>query len=245
MLPGLTGVGGFFGGFASSETVEPVTLRGTDSDRSSSANSLTFTLPGSSAAGDRAVIFASGAGVTTPSGWTQLTQADGINISGEIITKVLTSADISAGSQVVAFEGTQMCHLAGAVFVGDPNVRDSTGLRVLTANVTAVPIDGAVGDYVLWYAGIRDGSTSPSCTKGTVLETTVDNQYLELTGATLSSGDVSGGTVSASWTTTGDSYIGAVSLIPATYLSTDRVTDSSEQRVTDTGELRVIYERTA
>jgi hypothetical protein len=132
--------------------------------QSSSSGSYTVTWPAGTVAGDVVIIFADHAwSLNNPAGWTVFDNEVGSSANGMVIGKVMTAADISAGSvtittggvyngvlAAVTINGSTMTGLRGpAVFVrsgGGP----AAGARLVLSSFIPLPTD-----LVLVFVGIR------------------------------------------------------------------------------------------
>lgn len=152
-----------------------------------SGTTVTVAFPGGSAAGDRVLIHLSGAfAATTPSGWFCLVQSQGTNINCAIITKILTSGDISTGNVVVTFAGTGSILAEWTIFVGAPIVHGtSVGRDVSNGATLASWTASATGDVVFWYAGTVSASAAPTINRGADLQVTTGAPWGRITFETL------------------------------------------------------------
>lgn len=141
--------------------------------QASSAGSFTVTWPIGTVAGDLAIIFAGGGfAPSTPTGWTQIDALTGSNWNGAIYGKVMTAADIAAGSVTVTFGGSFDAVLAilttKGIPVGVSAIPSSLGIRSLasvrngsgSASIT-LTTDGAplVTDLGIYFGSNRGAST--------------------------------------------------------------------------------------
>jgi hypothetical protein len=197
----------------------PIQVRGSRITHVNNANSLVFTLPASSAAGDHCIILVEhGFGVTTPAGWTNVNNLTGTNINGAAFEKVLSSGDISTGSVTISFAGTYYGAVAGISFIGAVRgirdygafSRNSAGASSRALTTGAAP---QTGDYAIYFGSTRASST---CTvnQGASLQTlTAANASACLYGGVLASDGAVSATFSYSTTGTGD-YQGILVVIP-------------------------------
>lgn len=139
------------------------------------ASSKVVTFPAGATAGDDCYLFAAhGFGISTPSGWTVISNADSglTNTSGVIFKKNLTAGDITTGSVTVSFGGTYYGIVAlvcmnGAV--GDTyfaEVQHTSGAtsRTLTSKT------GQSGAIRLWF-GFGRGNVTITCNEGSQIQT--------------------------------------------------------------------------
>jgi hypothetical protein len=175
------------------------------------SGSVTVTWPTGAAAGDRAIINASSDwAVNTPSGWDTLQQADGSNINGEVMTKVLTSGDISTGSVTITFAGTGSELASCVVFVGAPIVHGVTVSRLFASGSSLASFsDCESGDTLLWF-GDSQGGSAPTISRGSTLQTRSSAPYSKINSETLSGA----GSVSATFTSAGDNWASSVAVGP-------------------------------
>jgi hypothetical protein len=151
------------------------TLRASRLQYCNNASSVAIALPTGSAAGDLCFLFGGhGFAVSTPSGWTPLTVSSGSNYNGAVFRRVLSSADITAGSITVSFGGTYYGHVALATMVGNgswdiffADSRNSTGA---TSRSQATPNSINSGSLALWFSGGRANITI-TCNRGGQLQT--------------------------------------------------------------------------
>lgn len=150
-----------------------ITSRGTSSNISATT-SVTVTFPAGSASGDLAILFVgSQAGVSVPSGWSQVQSAAPANWAGSTMTKTLTSGDITTGSVTINSSGSGAMVGAMQVFVGGTaQVRENqaTGNNAATASVTLSTTSGVMSsDYGVWFASCRCG-TLPTINQGSLAQ---------------------------------------------------------------------------
>jgi hypothetical protein len=89
--------------------------------QSSSASSYTISWPAGTVAGDYVLIFGGhGWNPNNPSGWTVLNNSTGTNWNGTTLGKIMTAADITAGSLTLTWSGTFNGCMACISFVGAP-----------------------------------------------------------------------------------------------------------------------------
>jgi hypothetical protein len=153
--------GGTSGGGGTMPTVRAANIQ------SSSASSFTVTWPTGTVAGDVVFIFGEqGWGFNNPTGWTVLDNQVGSYVSGFVVAKVMTSADITAGSVTLTTGGTYNGVVAAVTVTG-------TTMSGLRAPGTFVRVQsgpaagGTIGlssatptttDLVLVFAGLRSAS---------------------------------------------------------------------------------------
>jgi hypothetical protein len=130
----------------------------------SSSGSYTVSWPSGTAAGDRVFIFGGhGFALNSPAGWVVLDNQSGANWNGAAWTRVLTSADITAGSVTITtgggFNGVLVCvAMNGAPEVRLPEVSERSGSGVSSDTFGS---DGSPrnGDMALLFASNRAAST--------------------------------------------------------------------------------------
>jgi hypothetical protein len=183
-------------------------------------NSIAFSFPTGSQAGDLCVIFTEhGFVTTTPSGWLQLSNLTGSNVNGACFHKILTAADISTGSVTISFSGSYYGEVAGITFVGcTGGLRTTTFSRNSTsASSRSLTTDGTPksGDYAVYFGSERLSSTTVTIDKGSALQT--DNSGLNASGALYGGTIGADGAITANYTYsasgTGD-YQGIVVIAP-------------------------------
>jgi hypothetical protein len=130
-------------------------------------------LPAGAAVNDSCFIFAgSGWNINTPTGWTLVDSETGTNANGAAFSKLLTSADITAGSVTVTFGGSYYGHIV-VCMVGAANQRCINFFRDTGGNTTRTLATGAPatsGDLVLWFSyGRINGAIT--CNRGATLQT--------------------------------------------------------------------------
>lgn len=159
---------------ANGPTVSPTYRTPTVVNQSASANSLSCSFPAGSAAGDLALIFwisTSGGANTpsTPSGWS--VQIGPIIAAPQqaLFYKILTSADITAGSVTVNNSGTAEIAMILRVCIGAPTIRESPSTNSSGGGSTTLTTSSAVtaGDAAIYFAGIY-GSSSVSSSRGSL-----------------------------------------------------------------------------
>lgn len=144
-------------------TVTAPNIRGTAIQASNGA-SYTVTWPSGTLAGDLAVIFGGhGFGLNAPAGWTTLDNQTGTNFNGAAFSRVLNSADITAGSVTVTVAGTFNGVLSIVTFVGATGgirswvaQRNGSGSSSITLNTDGSPL---TTDMMLYFGSNRAAST--------------------------------------------------------------------------------------
>lgn len=160
---------------AADPSANSISVRGSRISYVNNANSLTFTLPASSAEGDWCIIFAGhGFGVNTPTGWNLQESQTGTNWNGAYFEKELSASDISTGTLSITFTGAYYGIVAGISFTKKPGYiayygssRNSAGAasRALTTNEPLI----ATGDYVVTFGSGRYNGTV-TCDTGSSLQ---------------------------------------------------------------------------
>lgn len=128
--------------------------------------------PAGTVAGDFIVItYESGWTVLTPSGWTQNYGAVGGNGSGEVISKIMTSGDITAGGVTLTTSGGSFPGGANVVrFPGGGSIRTITGGGYGASGYTSTTLTAITfnaGEIALWMAHQRVDADQ-SCSRGTL-----------------------------------------------------------------------------
>ena len=137
----------------------------------STANTVTINFPTGSAAGNVAVLFVGSAWVvTTPSGWTALANITSTQWQGAAFTKVLTSADITAGSVTVTLNGAYSNTAAMATFSNSSGTGYTSYLQGSYASPQSLATDSSpTSDYYVLFFGSGRGITSMASSYGTTL----------------------------------------------------------------------------
>lgn len=149
-------------GFTSTTTA--VTLRGS-SITSSSNSSYVITFPSGTVVGDR-VIISGGHGFALssyPSGWAVLDNQTGTNWNGFILTKIMTTADITTGSATIVMAGTFNGVISAVSYIGAPNVKQTIASRNGSGSATrTIYADGAFssGDTAFIFGSNRNASVN-------------------------------------------------------------------------------------
>jgi hypothetical protein len=196
-----------------------ISVRGSRLSHVNNANSIAFSFPTGSAEGDFCVIMVEhGFAVTLPSGWNQRNNATGSNVNGMAFSKILTAADITAGSVTISFSGTYYGAVAGITFVGCTGglrtysfQRNSTGATSRSITTDSTPESG---DYGVYFGAQRLTSGTVTIDHGASLQTLSNtNASAALYGGALgASGAITAGFSYAS-AGTGD-YQGVVVVAP-------------------------------
>lgn len=196
-------------GQAQPPVVVSPSIKGSYATQNLSADNLAFLFPVEAAEGDLCIIFASSSwAVNTPAGWSRILDADGTSINGEIMQKVLTAADITAGQVTISFTGVHECMIAGVVLDGAPSIRTASQLR-RPASGAAISVEADAGDRLLWFIGCRGATATPTTNRTT---DTVEQTTPPPGGVLLTEVASAAGTQIAAVTKTGDVYVGAVAL---------------------------------
>lgn len=197
------------GGGGTTPTVRATNILGFNS------NTATIALPAGTIAGDVVFLFASsGWNVGNVAGWTVFDNQTGSNTNGAILAKVMTAADITAGSVTVAFGGSYYGIIALVTIIGTTMsgvrgltaVRSSSGVTTLTFP-SSVPFLST--DLILVYVSNRGNSTN-TMTNTTVKQT---NSQVDASGMIgVFSGTLAklGFSETANFTATGSGYYVAV-----------------------------------
>lgn len=144
---------------------------------SSGASPWTITLPAGAAAGNLVVIVAGARWNFTgiPTGWTVADANDGSFFNGRTIWKILSSADVSAGSISISLGGSSLeaCTvllITGASSTPTVAVRSTQrwggGGSALLAAQPSNSFSAASGSLML-YAGVNDSTTAMTISRGT------------------------------------------------------------------------------
>lgn len=148
------------------------TIRGTGI-QASSASSYTVTWPTGTVAGDTAVLFAeNGFGINTPSGWTVLDSHTGLSfVSGMTFSKILSGADITAGSVTVTTTGTFDGVVAILTLVGSSSVIKSTDAAQNSSGSSSISLTStgsAVSSDLAIYFGSNRAASTDTVSSGTL-----------------------------------------------------------------------------
>lgn len=151
------------------------TVRGTGM-QASVAGSFAVSWPPGTAAGDLALIFvgASWNLASTPAGWNLVDSQSGGNWNGSIIGKVLTSADISAGSVTVTLQNPSDGVVAIITFVGQTTSALYQGSQQSASGASSVSLRGsgtqqASNDYMIYF-GSNHALSTDTVSLGSVLQ---------------------------------------------------------------------------
>lgn len=171
-------------------------------------NSYAYPFPTGSAAGDSCVISVGhGWAVNVPAGWTQLHKLDGSNTNGATFWKLLTAADITAGSVTITFAGSYNGVIAGITFIGGLYIRTSTAYRNgagATSRTLTTDTTPAIDDYAIYFGFGRFNGTV-TVDSGTALQTvSAANGSGVLTGALLTVAGAEGAVFTYSAAPAGD-----------------------------------------
>lgn len=155
---------------------QSLTVRGSRAIHVNNVSSVGFTLPTGSQAGDRCVISAGhGFGVNTPTDWFSLNNLTGTNFNGAVFEKILTPADITAGSVTITFAGAYYGAIGGVTFVGCTGgyrtftaSRNSTNTSPRTVTTDSSPVSG---DYGVFFGSHRRTTGTVTIDKGSSLQT--------------------------------------------------------------------------
>jgi hypothetical protein len=149
-----------------------ISLRGSGAAYINNAESGSIAFPAGAAAGDYCVLFAEhGALVDQPFGWRVIDSSRNGALAGAAFEKVLTAADIAAGSVSVGFGsdvGGRASYglLAIAAFVGPcaGHRTAASSINLSSALSRAVTTDATpqAGDYALFFGADRDPTTIPT-----------------------------------------------------------------------------------
>jgi hypothetical protein len=189
------------GGFTLSGTPGSPTVRASAIQYVNNAASQGIAFPSGTAVGDRAVLFAAhGFAISaTPTGWAQLDLASGSNFNGAVYTKLIDSADLTAGSVTVSFGGTYYGELALAVMAGGTaGVRETKTVRSSTGaspNSLTTVSSAAATDTALYFGSIRTTNSTTTVNRGTSLQSRAADT--EASAALYSEDLSSSGTVTA------------------------------------------------
>lgn len=154
-----------------------IAVRGSRLTHVNNASSISFALPAGSQKGDSCVLFAAhGFSISGgPTGWNKLNASTGSNVNGAAYQKILTAADITAGTVTVTFSGAYYGAVAAITFVGCTGglrtwafTRDSTGASPRTVTTGAAP---KAGDYAVYFGFERATTAAVTVDKGGSLQT--------------------------------------------------------------------------
>ena len=190
--------------------------------QSSSAGSWVVTWPAGTVAGDVVFIFAEqGWGIVNPTGWTVLDNQQGGYASGSVIAKVMSAADITAGSMTLSANGTFNGVVAAVTVTGTtmsglraPSlyVRNSSGPDAGgTLNLsTQTPL---TTDLVLAFVGVRSADNITLSSGFTSLSTINATDASGVVGKFTGSLQLLGLSEAATATVAGSGYYTAVVVI--------------------------------
>lgn len=179
--------------------------------QSSSNTSYTVSWPSGTVAGDRALIFCAHAyPANAPAGWTTLDNSQGSNTNGAVFTRILSSADITAGSVAVTFAGSYNGVVAIVTLQGSGTIRttnpfrSSSGVSSFTLNTDGSPL---TTDQMILFAANRGNSTN-TISLGSALQTVSAS---EASGVLKNLNPASNGGISpvVSFSTAGSGYYAA------------------------------------
>lgn len=184
---------------------------------SSGTSSVTVTFPAGTVAGDLCAISLSGTfSPNIPSGWFCLQQRSGSSVNGMVISKLLSSGDISTGSVTVTFAGSGSVLAEWIICVGAPIVHGVTvGRDIGSPGTLASWTDCKSGDALFWFDGMAGGSASPTIDRGTDVQVRGSSPWGRITSETLGSS----GAVTATFTLVGSAafvWAASVALAPPT-----------------------------
>lgn len=160
-------------GAGSATAAGSVAIRG-HAMTSGTGNPKSLTLPAGSAAGDLMFLFNGDgwAANSTPSGWQVVEQRAGTNWNGITYMKILTAADITAGSVSISFGGNFNGIMSCIVFQGRPRLirayavsRNGAGASSRTLTTDSTP---RAGDYFIGFGSER-GNATVTCDVGSAL----------------------------------------------------------------------------
>lgn len=144
---------------------------------------ITVSWPSGTVSGDLAVIFIQSAyNITTPSGWTANDNHSGGTVNGVVISKILTSADISTGSVAISLAGAYGATAAIATFVGNTAgiretvVNQSNGASTTTVTMTSTSGSVTNTDTALYFGAARDKNGTVTINRGTSQRTSANTQ---------------------------------------------------------------------
>lgn len=146
------------------------TLRATNSIvQNSSSTNLAW--PAGTVAGDVVILYSQhGFSVNTPAGWIVVDSNNTTTVQGCVFAKIMTAADITAGSVTVTFTGGYWGSVSLATIDGT-TMASIRGLGVLKATTASQAVANAVAtnaDLVLFFLGNR-GNSSNSASNSTQL----------------------------------------------------------------------------
>lgn len=142
--------------------VQTPTIRAVGAPQYFNANSVSVTWPAGTQAGDTVVIFTHHGWVAnTPSGWLLLNNLSGTNVNGATFMKVMSDADITAGSVLIDYTGVFTGVSQAISIVGAVTPRSVTANRSSTTGATSATFNADTllpGDLILGYYGNRADS---------------------------------------------------------------------------------------
>ena len=180
-------------GFQAASTWAANPVLGNSNIQSGGNSSYTVNWPSGTAAGDLVVIFGGhGYTVNVPSGWTTLGQLSGSNFNGAYFSKILSPADITAGSVTVTTGGSYYGVLSAITVVNGSysaigahtDIRNGGGSSTVSISTDSSPI---AGDMLLAFGSNR-GNSADTASFGLAQQTV---------SATEASGVLTGGKVTS------------------------------------------------
>jgi DUF971 family protein len=167
-----------------------IAVRAVSSVYVNNSGSGTLTLPTGAAAGDDVILIAShGTQANTPTGWDLIENTNQANYNSAVFARVLTAADVTAGSVLVTFAGTSSGHIAAICFVGAwTGIRTKIqafttgGAASRTSTTDGTPL---TNEYAIYYAAGRANGAISSTAGAALAADNQANSSFVLTGALL------------------------------------------------------------
>lgn len=188
------------------------TVRNSTCTSLASVSSTSVAWPSGTVAGDVVVIFAAhGWAVNTPSGWTTIDSKPGTNWNGGVVAKVMTSADITAGSVTLTFSGSYNGVVAAVTingttvqnYINKGSTQSSSGATTAQESVSLTDST----DLVLCFASTRLSTTCSVTNSGAVALASSSGSNASGAVASLSNAsDIFGTTVNNSFGSSGTGY---------------------------------------
>lgn len=192
-----------------------MSLRGSNIASTTSANPLAVSFPAGSASGDLAILFVANAGSPgLPSGWTSDFSFNSGTWNVLACHKTLSSGDISTGSVSSANPFSFDQHMAIAVFIGAPTIRENEGNQGSAGTVTNTTSGSVLSsDSAIYFASSRSPSSNPTITPGSGSATTLQTASTTNAKSVLADQSMPGGVLAVANVVNGTSGNVAVQVI--------------------------------
>lgn len=184
--------------------------------------SVTIPWPSGAVAGDLIIIPMGVAGglSTAPSGWTVTQEQTGSFVSGWVLSKILTSADISAGSVTVTFSTTTVGVYSIVDVVGGGAIREAEASQTgpFVNPVTLTTSSAVQGSDFSIYFGANGSNSFAGASAASINQGTLQSSYTISPGAAAVGGALYTASPSpAGATSVVFDYSGGTGVGPATY----------------------------